>query len=231
MNSGRPVRARTDAPGRLRFTAVMNTLIIGATGGIGAATARVLAAQGDTLTLSGRNEATLTALAAELGAAHHAADVGYESHVRTLLEGVPPLDTLVYAAGAALPEPLKDADPGHVRAVWNANYFGALWVLKHGLGRLNAGGRVYLIGARPELVTARGFSQYAASKAALARAAEIARLEHRGVGITLVLPPAVDTALWAQVGRVPKGAVTPDVVARAIAAHRAAEPTPELRVD
>ena len=100
-----------------------------------------------------------------------------------------------------------------------------------GLGRLNAGGRVYLIGARPELVTARGFSQYAASKAALARAAEIARLEHRGVGITLVLPPAVDTALWAQVGRVPKGAVTPDVVARAIAAHRAAEPTPELRVD
>ncbi|WP_119674168.1 SDR family NAD(P)-dependent oxidoreductase [Deinococcus sp. RM] len=209
----------------------MNTLIIGATGGIGAATARVLAAQGDTLTLSGRNEATLTALAAELGAAHHAADVGYESHVRALLEGVPPLDTLVYAAGAALPEPLKDADPGHVRAVWNANYFGALWTLKHGLGRLNAGGRVYLLGARPELVTARGFSQYAASKAALARAAEVARLEHRGVGITLVLPPAVETGLWAQVGRVPRGALGPDVVARALVADRAGEAQAELRID
>ncbi|WP_189057217.1 SDR family NAD(P)-dependent oxidoreductase [Deinococcus daejeonensis] len=210
----------------------MNTLIIGATGGIGAATARVLAAQGDTLTLSGRNEATLTALAAELGAAHHAADVGYESHVRALLEGVPPpLDTLVYAAGAALPEPLKDADPGHVRAVWNANYFGALWTLKHGLGRLNAGGRVYLLGARPELVTARGFSQYAASKAALARAAEVARLEHRGVGITLVLPPAVETGLWAQVGRVPRGALGPDAVARALVTDRAGEAQAELRID
>ena len=206
----------------------MNTLIIGATGGIGAAMARALAAQGDTLTLSGRNEATLTALAAELGAAHHAADVGYESHVRSLLEGLEPLDTLVYAAGAALPEPLKDADPGHVRAVWNANYFGALWVLKHGLGRLNPGARVYLIGAKPELVTARGFSQYAASKAALARAAEIARLETRGTDITLVLPPAVDTALWAQVGRVPRGAVTPDVVAQAIAADRAGPAQTEL---
>ncbi|GAA5438702.1 SDR family NAD(P)-dependent oxidoreductase [Deinococcus caeni] len=209
----------------------MNTLIIGATGGIGAATARVLAAQGDTLTLSGRNEATLTALAAELGAAHHAADVGYESHVRALLEGVPPLDTLVYAAGAALPEPLRDADPGHVRAVWNANYFGALWVLKHGLGRLAPGGRVYLLGARPELVTARGFSQYAASKVALARAAEVARLEHRGVGITLVLPPAVETGLWAQVGRVPRGALGPDAVARAIVADRAGEVQAELRID
>ena len=206
----------------------MNTLIIGATGGIGAATARALAAQGDTLTLSGRNEATLSALAAELGAAHHAADVGYESHVRALLEGVPSLDTLIYAAGAALPEPLKDADPGHVRAVWNANYFGALWVLKHGLGRLNPGARVYLIGAKPELVTARGFSQYAASKAALARAAEIARLETRGTDITLVLPPAVDTALWAQVGRVPRGAVTPDAVAQAIAADRAGPAQTEL---
>ena len=206
----------------------MNTLIIGATGGIGAAMARALAAQGDTLTLSGRNEATLTALAAELGAAHHAADVGYESHVRALLEGLEPLDTLIYAAGAALPEPLKDADPGHVRAVWNANYFGALWVLKHGLGRLNPGARVYLIGAKPELVTARGFSQYAASKAALARAAEIARLETRGTDITLVLPPAVDTALWAQVGRVPRGAVTPDVVAQAIAADRAGPAQTEL---
>ncbi|GGS34482.1 oxidoreductase [Deinococcus knuensis] len=211
-------------------TTCMNTLILGATGGIGAATARAFAAAGHTLTLSGRNEAVLTALAAELGAAHRAADVGYESHVRALLEGVPPLDTLVYAAGAALPEPLKDADPTHVRAVWNANYFGALWAMKHGLGRLNAGGRVYLIGARPELVTARGFSQYAASKAALARAAEVARLEHRGVGITLVLPPAVDTPLWAQVGRVPKGAVTPDVVAQAIAADRAGPAQPELTI-
>lgn len=208
----------------------MNTLIIGATGGIGAATARAFAAQGGTLTLSGRDEDKLSALAGELGAAHHAADVGYESHVKALLDGVEGLDTLVYAAGVAMPEPLKDADPAKVRAVWNANYFGALWVLKHGLARLNAGGRVYLLGARPELVTARGFSQYAASKAALATAASIARLEARGVGITLVLPPAVDTGLWAQVGRAPKGAITPDVVAHAVVQDRVGDSQNELRV-
>ena len=208
----------------------MQTLIIGATGGIGAATARAFAAQGDTLTLSGRDEGKLTALAADLGAAFRGADVGYESHEKSLLDGLAALDTLVYAAGVALPEPLKEADPGHVRAVWNANYFGALWVMKHGLARLNAGGRVYLLGARPELVTARGFTQYAASKAALATAAGIARLETRGAGITLVLPPAVDTPLWAQVGRAPRGAIAPEVVARAIVQNRGGDAQNELRI-
>ncbi|PNY82898.1 short-chain dehydrogenase [Deinococcus koreensis] len=209
----------------------MNTLILGATGGIGAATARALAGSGATLTLSGRDGTKLQALADELGAAAKVADLGYESHVKALLDSVQaPLDTLVYAAGVALPEPLKDADPGHVRAVWNANYFGALWVLKHGLGRMNAGGRIYLLGARPELVTARGFSQYAASKAALARAAEVARLEARGVGIVLVLPPAVDTGLWTQVGKAPKGAIAPERVAQAIVQDRAGPGESELRM-
>lgn len=208
----------------------MKTLIVGATGGIGAATARALAAGGARLTLSGRDAAKLGALAGELGAQARAADLAYESHVRALLEELSGLDTLVYAAGAALPGPLAEAEAATVRAVWNANYFGALWVLKHGLGRMAPGGRVYLLGARPELVTARGFSQYAASKAALGRAAEVARLEARGVGITLVLPPAVDTGLWTQVGRVPRGAIGPEVVARAIAADRAGPVQNELRI-
>ncbi|WP_026332373.1 SDR family NAD(P)-dependent oxidoreductase [Deinococcus apachensis] len=208
----------------------MNTLIVGATGGIGRATARAFAAGGARLTLSGRDSARLEALASELGAQSRIADLAYESHVRALLEEVNGLDTLVYAAGTALPGPLAEAEPATVRAVWNANYFGALWVLKHGLGRMAPGGRVYLLGARPELVTARGFSQYAASKAALSRAAEVARLEARGVGITLVLPPAVDTPLWGQVGRVPRGALPPEVVGTAIAADRSGPTQNELWV-
>ena len=87
----------------------MHTLILGATGGIGAATARAFAAAGHTLILSGRDETRLAALASELGATGRVADVGFESHVRTLLEAAPELDTLVYAAGAALPEPLRGA--------------------------------------------------------------------------------------------------------------------------
>ena len=208
----------------------MATLIFGATGGIGAALARGW--QDAPLWLSGRDEAKLSALAAETKATPLRADLGYESHIRALLEGLStPLDTLIYAAGAALPEPLSGATPEAARRVWNANYFGALWVLKYGLPKLMEGGRMYFIGARPELVTARGFSQYAASKAALSRLLEVARLEARGKTLTLVLPPAVDTPLWTQVGRVPKGAISVEAVADAIIADRAGAGGAELRVE
>lgn len=211
----------------------MTTLIIGATGGIGAAMARAMAGT-DALILAGRDEAKLSAVAAETGAKSQRVDVGFESHVRSLLDGVESLDTVIYAAGAAMPQPLADLDAAQVRAVWNANYFGAVWTLKYALPKLAEGGRMYLIGARPELVTAKGFSQYAASKAALAQAVTIARLElPRGTqkALTLVLPPAVDTPLWTQVGRVPRGAISAEAVAQAILSDRGGAAQGELRVE
>ena len=214
----------------------MATLLIGATGGIGEALARgwptSFPAEQQALWLSGRDENRLTALAAELQATPLRADVGYESHVKGLFETLSmPLDTLIYAAGSAHPEALNAATPEAVRKVWNANYFGALWVLKYGLPKLAEGGRMYFIGARPELVTVRGFSQYAASKGALAKLLEVARIEARGKTLTLVLPPAVDTPLWTQVGRTPKGAMSAETVAQAIIADRQGAGAAELRVD
>ncbi|MEF2278743.1 SDR family NAD(P)-dependent oxidoreductase [Deinococcus sp. YIM 134068] len=211
------------------MTVTGGTLVIGATGGIGAAVARAFA-DSPPLTLAGRHGEKLAALAADLGAGARPVDAGFESHVRTLFEGVDGLQTIVYAAGAALPHPLAEADALKVRSVWNANYFGVLWTLKYGLPRLAGDGRLYVIGARPELVTVRGFSQYAASKAAVARLLEVARLEARGKTLTLVLPPAVDTGLWTQVGRVPRGALAPEAVADALRADRSGLGLEELRV-
>ncbi|MGY2895831.1 SDR family NAD(P)-dependent oxidoreductase [Deinococcus sp. UYEF24] len=208
----------------------MATLLIGATGGIGEALARGWPEEA--LWLSGRDENKLTTLAAELKATPLRADMGYESHVKGLFEGLSmPLDTLIYAAGSAHPEALNAATPEAVRKVWNANYFGALWVLKYGLPKLAEGGRMYFIGARPELVTVRGFSQYAASKGALAKLLEVARIEARGKVLTLVLPPAVDTPLWTQVGRTPKGAMSAQAVAEAIITNRQGAGAAELRVE
>lgn len=197
----------------------MGTMIIGATGGIGSAVAR--AWPREALWLSGRDEDRLGTLAQELQATSCRVDVGYESHVRAMFESVTlPLETIVYAAGAVAPEALRLSSPESTRRVWNANYFGVLWTLKYGLPKLAPGGRVYVIGARPDLVMARGFSQYAASKAAVARALDIARLEHPDFRFTLVLPPAVATPLWEAVGRVPRGAIPPEQVARVVIEDR-----------
>jgi len=75
-------------------------LIYGGSGGIGAATARLLKAQGDHVHLVGRNEEKLAALAAELEATFTAGDVNDSGLFgRVASEAGEICDGLVYAAG------------------------------------------------------------------------------------------------------------------------------------
>src|SRR5437899_311685 len=77
------------------------TLATGATGGLGAAIARALAARGAKVILSGRRAEPLTALAGELGAEAVVADLANRDDVTRLFEAVGELDVLV--SNAALP--------------------------------------------------------------------------------------------------------------------------------
>jgi NAD(P)-dependent dehydrogenase (short-subunit alcohol dehydrogenase family) len=202
----------------------MTTLIFGATGGIGRALANALAAAGHDLLLSGRRVEVLGALAAELSARALPAELADPAAVTAVFAEAGTLDLLIYAAGSVRVAPVLQAGD----EIWTANYFGALWALRSGLPRLVPGGRAYLFGARPELIAARGFSQYAASKAALASLAKVAALERHPV--CLVLPPAVGTPLWGAVGRPPRGALSPEQVAAAILDDLGQECKPELRI-
>jgi short-subunit dehydrogenase len=197
-------------------TRAVKTLIFGATGGIGQAVARALRAAGEEVVLSGRNPSKLRELAQELGAVWIPADVGHELEVAHLCQEVGAIDTLIYAAGTVLSSAVTDSNAVALEQMWNANYWGALWALKHALPHLAADGKAYLIGAYPELVRIKGLSQYAASKAALAALVEVAALERKNT-LTLVLPPATKTPLWNLLGgKVPRGALEPEAVARAI---------------
>ena len=76
-------------------------LLTGATGGIGAAIARALHAQGAQLVLTGRRVDVLTPLATELGAQAIPADLAQRSDVERLAADAADADVLV--ANAALP--------------------------------------------------------------------------------------------------------------------------------
>jgi short-subunit dehydrogenase len=76
-------------------------LLTGATGGIGHATARALAARGATVVLTGRRAEPLEALAASIGGRAVAADLVEPSAPARLLAEAGPVDALV--ANAALP--------------------------------------------------------------------------------------------------------------------------------
>lgn len=76
-------------------------LIFGATGGIGSATARLLAARGHQLHLVSRNADTLTSIADELNASYSVGDVLDESFLKhSVSEAGDSIDGLIYAVGS-----------------------------------------------------------------------------------------------------------------------------------
>ena len=210
-----------------------HALIIGATGGIGGAIARALAPDHE-LSLVGRDASALGRAKQALGAARAlTADVAVELDVAALADDLPAVDVLVYAVGAVTPQPLAEAGAEAWERQWGANVWGLALVVKHLGPRLAAGARLLVVGARPELAAARGMAAYAASKAAADGVARVAALELRRqkVQVTVVRPPAVDTALWRPFGGAPRGALAPAVVGRQVAEALRAPATPELLID
>jgi NAD(P)-dependent dehydrogenase (short-subunit alcohol dehydrogenase family) len=132
--------------------------------------------------------------------------------------------------GDIAPASILEANAQDLERVWRANVLGAQLVLKHFAPLLEPNARVYLLGAKQELVTFKNFSGYAASKAALDSLAAIARLELQ-CSVAVVKPPAVDTNFWQKLGaRAPRNAIGPDAVAQAILLNLAQPSTLELQL-
>ena len=205
-----------------------HALIIGATGGIGQATARKLQGQYD-LTLVGRDQEKLRALKS-LGTVIPT-DVSSELEVNALFEELPTIDVLIYAVGDIQPELIKMANSDAFHRVIEANLTGVFYTLRYAVPKLNKDARVFVLGARPELISYRGFSVYAAAKAGAKALVDIANIElARSASFTLVLPKAVDTEFWNNVGKAPKDALSPNDVAEAISSSLQGEPVNELLV-
>lgn len=204
-------------------------LIIGAGGGIGSAVVRSLVDY--ELTLVGRNAHKLHGLAQGLAGQVIPTDMASELEVEALFADLLPQDVVVYAAGDIAPAPLSATSADAWTRVMDANLTGLFYTLKYAGTRLTPGARIFVLGARPELVSFRGFGAYAAAKAGVAALVGVAAHEYRRqASLTLVLPRAVATDFWKSVGTPPKDALEPETVAAAIRESLAGEPQLELRV-
>jgi NAD(P)-dependent dehydrogenase (short-subunit alcohol dehydrogenase family) len=119
-------------------------LITGATGGIGAATARRLHAGGFPLVLAGRHEEKLAALGRELEAPWRLADVTKEDEVANLFEfAVAQGDGIrgvVHAVGSMMLKPAHITSLDDFRATIELNLTSAFLILKHGVKPMFADG-------------------------------------------------------------------------------------------
>src|SRR5882724_13089268 len=122
--------------------AVGTAVVSGASSGIGAATARALAAAGFGVVLGARGLDRLEAVAAEIPAAlARPLDVTDASSVESFCAQVPSCRVLVNNAGGALGlEPIAEADEEKWREMWESNVLGTLRMTRGLLGKLIASG-------------------------------------------------------------------------------------------
>lgn len=171
-------------------------LVTGAASGIGAASARWLAARGIArLVLIDLVEPTSDPgcdIVPIVG------DVGAEETWQRLAEHSITLDCALLNAGISDAFPIAGAGLNRWRRVLAVNLDGVFLGLRHCLDVMTAGGSVVVTASAAALKAEPGTSAYAASKAAVVQLARVAAREGaaQGIRVNAIAPGGVDTPIW-----------------------------------
>ena len=173
-------------------------VITGASSGIGAATAKALAADGYELVLGARRLDRLQEVAAPLGAHARELDVTDRTSVDAFAAAVPRVDVLVANAGKALgTDRIAEARDALWQEMYATNVLGVLFTLQAFLPKLEASGDgvIVVVGSIAGFETYAGGAGYTASKHGVRALVRTLRLELLGkpVRVTEVSPGLVAT--------------------------------------
>ena len=184
-------------------------LVTGAGSGIGAATARLLAAHGATVFCTDFEPPAIP----DSGKADPAGarliglglDVRHEADWEDVLAGITQragrLDILVHSAGISGASPLAETSMDEWRRILDTNLDGAFLAVRHGIRVMrDSGGAIVLIGSASGIRPSAGAAAYSTSKAAVGMLARAAAIECRENGysirVNVVSPAGVRTPLW-----------------------------------
>lgn len=194
------------APPRIALDG-MAVAVVGASRGIGAGTAVACAAAGaDSVTVMGRTEARLEAVAEEVAAAGAAAavrrcDVTSTDSIEAAFGSLPRLDAVVIAAGINQPQPFTEVSPQTFDRLLEVNVRGAFFAAQAAVRRMREedGGVVVFVSSQMGHVGAPDRTVYCATKHALegltkAMAVELAE---QGIRVVSVAPTFVRTEMTA----------------------------------
>jgi NAD(P)-dependent dehydrogenase (short-subunit alcohol dehydrogenase family) len=179
-------------------------VVTGAARGIGLVIAESLAARGARVAIADIDEAGLPAAARQCRAAFWARlDVTDASAFRSFLaetaEQLGPIDALINNAGIMPAGPLLDEDDAVTKRIFEINTYGLVVGTKGALASMVPRGRGHIVNIASTMgeTSVPGLVSYNASKAAVIRFTDAARLEfrHSGVKLSCVLPGAVNTEL------------------------------------
>ena len=169
-----------DLSGRTAF-------ISGSTQGIGRAIAAKLAGAGAAVTINGRDEAKVAAVAGELGVRGIAADVGTAEGADTVLTELPAVDILVNNLGIFAPMPVLEIDDATWQRFWDVNVMSAIRLTRGYLpGMVERGhGRVQFMASDSAVVIPEEMVHYGVTKTALLGVSRGFAKAVKGSGVTV----------------------------------------------
>ncbi len=184
-----------------------NVLVVGATGGIGEATVKLLCQSGANVFLAGRNEAKLVSLAGALNIplervcqvdlTDPATVEGMGNKIHAM---APQIDILVNATGIGLIKPLEQLSLEEFRLSLQVNLEGAFLLVKAILPGMKLSGKGLIINIPGVLgkVPMAGAAAYSASKYGLVGMMQSIReeLKRTEIRITNIFMGGVDSAFW-----------------------------------
>jgi short-subunit dehydrogenase len=180
-------------------------LVTGASAGIGAEVATALAHRGASVLTHGRDAARTERVAHTIGGRALIADLATSAGVDELARRSGPVDVLVVNAGEGYAGPFVSMPTERIESLLALDLVGALRLTRALLPGMVARGRGHLcfISSIAGRTGVAGEAAYAAAKAGLDAFAESLRLElaGSGVGVSVVVPAAVDTGFFNRRGR------------------------------
>jgi NAD(P)-dependent dehydrogenase (short-subunit alcohol dehydrogenase family) len=174
------------------------TLVIGGTSGVGLATARELAAQGDTVHVASRDAdrvASITTVAPELTA--HRLDANDAAAVASVAAQIAPIDALVITlSGSEGSGPLAELELDVLRRAFEAKFWPTLTALQAALPHLSEHASITLVGAISAHAAMPGTAGIGALNAAVEGLVRPLAVELAPRRVNAVSPGLVDTPWW-----------------------------------
>ncbi len=181
-------------------------VVTGASAGIGAATARRLAAAGYAVFLTARRAERLDALVEELRGAGHEADrlvgdIREDGVCHAIIDRAAAwgrLEVVVANAGVGYTGPFAEMTDDQMRQLVDVNLMGVLRIVRHAIPRLEEEARLVVVGSVLSRIATPHNAVYCATKHALAGFCDSLRLELRRARVRVihVMPGYTDTEFF-----------------------------------
>jgi NAD(P)-dependent dehydrogenase (short-subunit alcohol dehydrogenase family) len=181
------------------FLTGKRVVVLGASSGLGLATAQAAAAEGaQVVIVSSQSQRLARALQTlPAGSTGHVVDLTNEAQIQQFFAQNGAFDHLVYTAGEALQlSPLSDTSLETARTFFDLRFWGALTAVKYATPHVAPTGSIVLTGGTAGRRPSKGWSLGASICSAMEGFTRAMAMELAPIRVNIVVPGLVRTSLW-----------------------------------